>query len=93
MPAGNSLRLVVEADGQWVALLLWGSAAYRLLEDKTRSRNPTIVAALAMLCNVSFSIFCIFLAGIALSSTNEKTGGAAPPRDIFLIEPFRPLCV
>lgn len=28
--AGDTLRLVVEAEGQWVALLLWGSAAYRL---------------------------------------------------------------
>lgn len=28
--AGDTLRLVVEADGEWVALFLWGSAAYRL---------------------------------------------------------------
>jgi hypothetical protein len=29
-PAGDTLRMAVECDGQWVALLLWGSAAYRL---------------------------------------------------------------
>lgn len=29
-PAGDTLRMVVECDGEWVALLLWGSAAYRL---------------------------------------------------------------
>ena len=29
-PAGDTLRLVVEEDGRWVALLLWGAAAYRL---------------------------------------------------------------
>ena len=28
--AGDTLRLVVECEGDWVALLLWGSAAYRL---------------------------------------------------------------
>jgi hypothetical protein len=28
--AGDTLRLVVEADGQWVGLMLWGSAAYCL---------------------------------------------------------------
>jgi len=27
---GDTLRLVVECDGDWIALLLWGSAAYRL---------------------------------------------------------------
>ena len=27
---GDTMRLIVEADGEWVALLLWGSAAYRL---------------------------------------------------------------
>nr|HQQ92797.1 DUF4338 domain-containing protein [Kiritimatiellia bacterium] len=30
-PAGDTLRqAVVRGDGEWVALLLWGSAAYRL---------------------------------------------------------------
>lgn len=29
-PAGDTLRMVVVADGEWVALLLWGSACYRL---------------------------------------------------------------
>ncbi len=29
-PAGDTLRLVVESEGTWVALFLWGSAAYRL---------------------------------------------------------------
>lgn len=29
-PAGDTLRMVIEADGEWVALLLWGSACYRL---------------------------------------------------------------
>ena len=28
--AGETLRYVAEIDGKWVALLLWGSAAYRL---------------------------------------------------------------
>ncbi len=28
--AGDTLRLVVEANGEWIALFLWGSAAYRL---------------------------------------------------------------
>ena len=27
---GDTLRVVVEADGEWMALFLWGSAAYRL---------------------------------------------------------------
>lgn len=27
---GDTMRLVVEADGEWIALFLWGSAAYRL---------------------------------------------------------------
>ena len=27
---GDTLRLVVECEGDWIALLLWGSAAYRL---------------------------------------------------------------
>jgi hypothetical protein len=27
---GDTMRMVVEADGEWVALFLWGSAAYRL---------------------------------------------------------------
>ncbi len=27
---GDTLRIVVEADGEWVALFLWGSAVYRL---------------------------------------------------------------
>lgn len=29
-PAGDTLRMAVVCDGEWVALLLWGSAAYRL---------------------------------------------------------------
>ena len=29
-PAGDTLRMVVVADGKWIALLLWGSACYRL---------------------------------------------------------------
>ena len=29
-PAGDTLRMVVLADGEWIALLLWGSACYRL---------------------------------------------------------------
>lgn len=29
-PAGDTLRLVVESEGTWVALFLWSSAAYRL---------------------------------------------------------------
>lgn len=28
--AGDTLRIVVEAEGEWIALLLWGAAAYRL---------------------------------------------------------------
>ena len=28
--AGDTLRLVVESGGEWIALFLWGSAAYRL---------------------------------------------------------------
>jgi hypothetical protein len=27
---GDTMRLIVEVDGEWVALFLWGSAAYRL---------------------------------------------------------------
>jgi hypothetical protein len=27
---GDTMRMVVEAEGEWVALFLWGSAAYRL---------------------------------------------------------------
>jgi hypothetical protein len=29
-PAGDTLRMVVLADGEWIGLLLWGSACYRL---------------------------------------------------------------
>jgi len=29
-PAGDTLRMIVECNGEWIALLLWGSAAYRL---------------------------------------------------------------
>jgi len=29
-PAGDTLRMVVVAEGEWIALLLWGSACYRL---------------------------------------------------------------
>ena len=28
--AGDTLRLVAEEDGEWVALMVWGSACYRL---------------------------------------------------------------
>ena len=27
---GDTLRLVAEEDGEWVALMVWGSACYRL---------------------------------------------------------------
>ena len=33
--AGDTMRMVVEADGEWVALFLWGSAAYRLKDRDT----------------------------------------------------------
>ena len=33
--AGDTMRMVVEADGEWVALFLWGSAAYRLKQRDT----------------------------------------------------------
>lgn len=29
-PAGDTLRMAVVCEGEWIALLLWGSAAYRL---------------------------------------------------------------
>lgn len=29
-PAGDTMRMVAEIDGQWMGLLMWGSAAYRL---------------------------------------------------------------
>ena len=29
-PAGDTMRMVIEVDGEWIALLLWGSACYRL---------------------------------------------------------------
>ena len=29
-PVGDSLRMVAHMDGEWVGLLQWGSAAYRL---------------------------------------------------------------
>jgi hypothetical protein len=32
---GDTMRLVVEADGEWIALFLWGSAAYRLKDRDT----------------------------------------------------------
>ena len=28
--AGDTMRMVIEADGEWIALFLWGAAAYRL---------------------------------------------------------------
>lgn len=40
-PAGDTLRMVVVADGEWVALLLWGSACYRLkLRDEWIGWTP-----------------------------------------------------
>jgi len=45
-PAGDTLRLVVECDGEWIALLLWGSAAYRLKDrDEFIGWNNTQRAA------------------------------------------------
>ena len=32
---GDTMRMVVESDGEWVALFLWGSAAYRLKDRDT----------------------------------------------------------
>jgi hypothetical protein len=32
---GDTMRMVVEADGEWIALFLWGSAAYRLKNRDT----------------------------------------------------------
>ena len=29
-PAGDTMRMVAELDGEWVGLLMWGSACYRL---------------------------------------------------------------
>lgn len=29
-PAGDTMRMVAEIDGEWLGLLMWGSAAYRL---------------------------------------------------------------
>jgi hypothetical protein len=29
-PAGDTMRMVAEIEGEWVGLLMWGSAAYRL---------------------------------------------------------------
>ena len=29
-PVGDAMRMVAELDGEWVGLLMWGSAAYRL---------------------------------------------------------------
>ena len=29
-PVGNTMRMVAEINGEWVGLLMWGSAAYRL---------------------------------------------------------------
>ena len=29
-PVGDAMRMVAEIDGEWVGLLMWGSAAYRL---------------------------------------------------------------
>ena len=29
-PVGDTMRMVAEIDGEWVGLLMWGSAAYRL---------------------------------------------------------------
>jgi hypothetical protein len=45
-PAGDTLRMAVECDGEWVALLLWGSAAYRLKDrDEFIGWNNTQRAA------------------------------------------------
>ena len=32
---GDTMRMVVESDGEWIALFLWGSAAYRLKDRDT----------------------------------------------------------
>ena len=32
---GDTMRMVVESDGEWIALFLWGSAAYRLKDRET----------------------------------------------------------
>ena len=29
-PAGDTMRMAAEWDGEWVGLLMWGSACYRL---------------------------------------------------------------
>ena len=45
-PAGDTLRMAIECDGEWVALLLWGSAAYRLKDrDEFIGWNNTQRAA------------------------------------------------
>lgn len=41
-PVGDTLRLAAEIEGQWVGLLLWGSAAYRLKDrDALIGWTPT----------------------------------------------------
>jgi hypothetical protein len=41
-PGGDTLRLIVEVEGEWIALLLWGSAAYRLKDrDEYIGWTPT----------------------------------------------------
>jgi len=41
-PVGDSMRMVAEIDGQWVGLLMWGSAAYRLKDrDEFIGWTPT----------------------------------------------------
>lgn len=40
-PAGDTMRLVVECEGEWLGLFLWGSAAYRLKDrDAWIGWNP-----------------------------------------------------
>jgi len=34
-PVGDTMRMVAEIEGQWVGLLMWGSAAYRLKDRDT----------------------------------------------------------
>ena len=40
---GDTLRLVIEDDGAWVAIMVWGGACYHLLRRDGQVRNASRV--------------------------------------------------
>ena len=39
---GDTLRLVIEDDGEWVAIMVWGGACYHLLRRDDAGKNSGV---------------------------------------------------